>query len=238
MAFIRVNRVRKPQIERIAMFFSKLSSHSLVCFGVMASLIIFGAAQNVAKSQESQVIIESDLPDAEIKNKKTSDNAGAVANSDAEKVTKEELEKNLSRLDYLYVPIHWSDYSTGLAIGGFDPIAYFETAKATFGDEEFQLVWHGVSWQFISEGNMNAFKRTPSVYAPQYAGYDPYAISNNILAEGQPSLWSIINGRLYLFHSEVNRYLWQENIKTLKRKTEKNWSRLSLDLPRFNVSGK
>lgn len=149
--------------------------------------------------------------------------------------TQSELEKKLQKLDNLYVPIHWSDYVTGMAVGGYDPLSYFLAAKAEAGDERFQYLWHGVTWQFTSEANLLAFKRTPSVYAPRYAGYDPYAISNGILSQGLPSIWLIEGGQLYLFHNQVNKYLWSENRKKLNQKIEKNWQELSLDIPRYKV---
>jgi YHS domain-containing protein len=145
------------------------------------------------------------------------------------------LEKKLQKLDNLYVPIHWSDYVTGMAVGGYDPLSYFLAGKAEAGDERFQYLWHGVTWQFTSEANLLAFKRTPSVYAPRYAGYDPYAISNGILSQGLPSIWLIEKGQLYLFHNQVNKYLWSENRKKLNQKIEKNWQELSLDIPRYKV---
>lgn len=155
--------------------------------------------------------------------------------TDAKKKKQSELEKKLNELDNLYVPIHWSDYATGLAIGGYDPLSYFINEKSKAGDERFQYLWHGVTWQFASNANMLAFKRTPSVYAPRYAGYDPYAISKGILSEGLPSIWVIESGKLYLFHNQVNRYLWQENRVTLSNKIEENWQELSLEIPRFKV---
>lgn len=151
------------------------------------------------------------------------------------KTTETELEKKLNELDNLYVPIHWSDYITGLAIGGYDPLSYFISQKSESGDERFQYLWHGVTWQFISKANLLAFKRTPSVYAPRYAGYDAYAISKGLLSEGLPSIWVIEGGKLYLFHNQVNRYLWKENRRKLHKKIEANWRELSLDIPRFKV---
>lgn len=149
--------------------------------------------------------------------------------------TRSELEKKIKKLESLYVPIHWSDYVTGMAVGGYDPLSYFLAAKAEAGDERFQYLWHGVAWQFTSEANLLAFKRTPSVYAPRFAGYDPYAISKGILSQGLPSIWVIKDGKLYLFHNQVNKYLWSENRKKLNQKIEENWQELSLDIPRFKV---
>lgn len=148
------------------------------------------------------------------------------------------LDQRLKKLENLHIPKHWSDPATGYALGGYDPIAYFEQGNSLPGSEDFQVYWHGTSWRFATIGNMRMFKRAPSVYAPRYAGYDPYALSNNILAEGEPMIWSIIDGSLYIFQNEVNKYLWTERHKKLMSSTERNWAQLSQDLPSFRVLSK
>ena len=135
----------------------------------------------------------------------------------------------------LYAPLHWQDTKTGFAIGGFDTLAYFSQKQSKLGISKFQYQWRGSNWRFASMGNLLAFKRSPSIYIPKFAGYDPYALSMGILVEGHPAIWSIIDGQLLLFHNEVNRYLWLENTKRLKVKTQKNWRGLSLKLPRHKI---
>src|SRR5262245_17055827 len=46
---------------------------------------------------------------------------------------------------------------TGLAISGFDPVAYFTEGKALFGRPEFELNLDGAVWRFTNEGNKGAF---------------------------------------------------------------------------------
>ena len=65
---------------------------------------------------------EKSEPKGENKKKEKSPNI-------AKKQKQSDLEKKLSELDNLYVPIHWSDYATGLAIGGYDPLSYFISEK-------------------------------------------------------------------------------------------------------------
>lgn len=91
------------------------------------------------------------------------------------------LDQKLRQLDNVYVPIHWSDPRSGMAIGGHDPISYFEFQKRMNGNDDFQLVWHGVAWRFNTSGNMKMFKKSPSSYAPAYAGYDPYSVSQGVM---------------------------------------------------------
>src|SRR5262245_25113039 len=66
--------------------------------------------------------------------------------------------------------------TTGLAISGFDPVAYFTEGKALFGRPEIELNVGGAVWRFTNEGNRGAFASHPDVYAPRFGGYDPLAI--------------------------------------------------------------
>jgi YHS domain-containing protein len=94
---------------------------------------------------------------------------------------------------------------TGLAISGFDPVAYFTEGKALFGVPEFELNLDGAVWRFSNEGNRGAFKRHPEVYAPRFAGYDPMAIGRGRSVPGHPLIWVVVGQRLYFFYSEQTR---------------------------------
>src|SRR5262249_20660420 len=76
--------------------------------------------------------------------------------------------------------------NTGLAISGFDPVAYFAEGKALFGQAEFELNLDGVVWRFSNEGNRGAFAIHPEVYTPRFGGYDPVAIGHGRSVPGHP----------------------------------------------------
>src|SRR5215467_11324816 len=95
--------------------------------------------------------------------------------------------------------------NTGLAISGFDPVAYFAEGKALFGQAEFELNLDGVVWRFSNEGNRGAFAIHPEVYTPRFGGYDPVAIGHGRSVPGHPLIWAVIGQRLYLFYSEKSR---------------------------------
>ena len=65
------------------------------------------------------------------------------------------------------------DRRTGLAIHGYDPVAYFTDAVALAGRAELELSYGGVVWRFRNAGNRAAFAERPDVYMPQFGGYDP-----------------------------------------------------------------
>jgi YHS domain-containing protein len=122
--------------------------------------------------------------------------------------------------------------NTGLAISGFDPVAYFTDRKAEIGRPDLELRVDGVVWRFVNEGDRAAFKDHPEVYAPRFGGYDPEAITRGASVPGHPEFWAVTGERLYLFYSaqaraaflvEPGRYIematrkWPEVTRTIAR---------------------
>jgi YHS domain-containing protein len=98
-----------------------------------------------------------------------------------------------------------TDIHTGVALDGYDPVAYFTDAQARVGRSEFEYRFKGVIWQFSNEGNRGAFAAHAEVYVPRFGGYDPVAIARGVAVAGNPTLWCIRGDRLYLFYSPADR---------------------------------
>jgi YHS domain-containing protein len=98
-----------------------------------------------------------------------------------------------------------TDYHTGLAISGFDPVGYFTNSDAVAGRAEFEVRYAGATWRFINEGNRQAFIDHPEVYLPVFGGYDPMGVVRGIAVAGHPRVWVITGERLYLFHTAKTR---------------------------------
>jgi hypothetical protein len=98
-----------------------------------------------------------------------------------------------------------SDRLTGMALYGFDPVAYFVDREAREGSAGFELTHAGLVWRFRNEGNRAAFAERPGDYMPHFGGYDPLGIARGVPASGYPSLFVIHDNKLVLFVSEENR---------------------------------
>jgi hypothetical protein len=94
---------------------------------------------------------------------------------------------------------------TGLAINGFDPVAYFTDARPLQGRPSLELTEAGAIWSFRNEGNLAAFKADPDIYSPQFGGYDPVDVARGVVFPGNPRFWLICQQRLYLFGREDSR---------------------------------
>ena len=111
-----------------------------------------------------------------------------------------------------------------LAIGGYDPVAYFVSGKPVLGSPQFVADWDGTRYQFASAANRAAFVATPDRYAPQFSGYCAGNMAQGRLAEPNPQNWVISNGRLYVFASAEGpaRFKGPEG-PNLIRRAEGNW---------------
>src|ERR1044071_8897389 len=91
----------------------------------------------------------------------------------------------------------------GVAIEGYDTVAYFTDGKAMKGSEEFAYDWLGTPWQFASAKHRDMFAADPEKYAPQFGGYCTLGIgvdghaAENIDPE---TAWRIIDGKLYFVY--------------------------------------
>jgi len=97
------------------------------------------------------------------------------------------------------------DWHTGLAIYGFDPVAYFTDGMPRIGRPEFEYTFGGATWRFRNEGNRAAFIDRPDVYMPEFGGYDPIGVARGLAAPGHPQFWLIAGQRLYLFRGADSR---------------------------------
>lgn len=97
------------------------------------------------------------------------------------------------------------DRHTGLAIGGFDPVAYFTEGAPRLGKNECEYGFAGGVWRFRNAGNRAAFIANPEVYAPRFGGHDPLGVVRGVAIAGNPLIWLIVGDRVYLFHGHETR---------------------------------
>jgi len=101
--------------------------------------------------------------------------------------------------------------SSGIAIRGYDTVAYFTTDKATPGSEEHTWEWQGATWQFASQAHQELFAKNPEQYAPQFGGYCAYGVAFGDLLKIEGDQWEIVDGKLYLNYSSEWMVKWRAN---------------------------
>ena len=123
------------------------------------------------------------------------------------------------------------DQRTGLAIYGFDPVAYFTNAAAAMGREELELPYGGAVWRFRNAGNRKAFAEHPDVYMPQFGGYDPIGLAHGTATPGHPHLWVVADNRLFLFHTREARDRFAADPQRAIAAANASWPDVARELP-------
>jgi len=111
----------------------------------------------------------------------------------------------------------------GVAIRGYDPVAYFTLGKATKGNSTFTYQWMGANWWFSNKSHREAFGMNPERYAPQYGGYCAYAVSKGSTAPGDPEAWTLHHDKLYLNFSLAVKEQWLPDITGNIDRANKLW---------------
>lgn len=116
---------------------------------------------------------------------------------------------------------------TGLAIGGYDPVAYFTLGKPTPGRQEFAAAHNGVAFRFASLEHRDLFLADPDRYVPAYGAWCAWAASRNSLAAVDPTQFVIHDGRLFLnYNARLNRKFGRD-LATNVNKADSFWPELS-----------
>ncbi len=110
-----------------------------------------------------------------------------------------------------------------LALHGYDPVAYFTQGEPARGSDALVHVHDGAAYRFASQTHLDAFKADPGRYAPQYGGFCAYGVSVGKKFDGDPTLWRIEDGRLYLNLNEEIYALFLEDVDDNIDKANDNW---------------
>jgi YHS domain-containing protein len=115
----------------------------------------------------------------------------------------------------------------GLALQGYDPVAYFTDGKPVKGSPQFTASYKGATYQFASEKHKQLFEKSPAKYEPQFGGFCGYAASINKLAPIQVEYFQVLHDRLILQHNKKAWDLWHKNVEGNLKKADSNWPTLS-----------
>ncbi len=115
----------------------------------------------------------------------------------------------------------------GLALKGYDAVAYFNENSPRIGKPEFTAEWNGAKWHFASAENRDAFSKDPAKYAPQFGGYCAWAVSQGYTADVDPQTGKVVDGKLYLNYNPSVAQKWNENVPKYIADGDNNWKNLA-----------
>jgi hypothetical protein len=115
------------------------------------------------------------------------------------------------------------DWHTGLAIGGYDPVAYFTDGTPRLGSADFELRFDGAIWRFCNSGDRDAFAARPDVYMPRFGGYDPVGVAHGVAVAGNPKFWRISGERLFLFYDQDRLQTFGADAQRVIAAADRKW---------------
>jgi YHS domain-containing protein len=120
-------------------------------------------------------------------------------------------------------PVDEIDNVKGLALKGYDPVAYFTERKPAPGRPDISYRWQGASYYFASTADRALFAANPGHYAPQFGGYCAYAVSRGTTAEGDPLQWTVDDDRLFVNNNFLAQWLWNRHRTANIKQGRVNW---------------
>ncbi len=121
---------------------------------------------------------------------------------------------------------------TGFAASGYDVVSYFDLPQAPVGAAQpaplpgnaaITAEYNGATFAFSSTANRDRFVANPAQYAPQYDGHCAYGVSKGGKVPGNPTLWRIVDDKLYLNITKNVVGFWEEDIPANINLAEGNW---------------
>lgn len=112
---------------------------------------------------------------------------------------------------------------SGLALQGFDPVAFFTDHKPVKGKPELGYRYEGALYYFATKEHRDVFKADPAKYAPAFGGYCAYGVSRNRLVEIDVEAFQIVEGRLLLQYSKGVRNDFNQDVPGNLAKADANW---------------
>lgn len=115
----------------------------------------------------------------------------------------------------------------GVALRGYDPVAYFTDGKPTKGTSAHTYEYKGSTFQFATAANRRQFVRDPAKYAPQFGGFCAFGTANGYKVSTQPDAFAVVDGKLYLNHNLKVLELWQADVPGYITQAQANWPEVS-----------
>lgn len=122
---------------------------------------------------------------------------------------------------------------TGLAVSGYDVVSYFDLPQSKVGMSQasplpgnaaITATFNDATFAFATETNRDAFLANPAAYVPQYDGHCAYGVAQGGKVPGNPTLWRIVDGKLYLNITKNVVGFWEKDIPGNLQKSETNWA--------------
>lgn len=124
---------------------------------------------------------------------------------------------------------------TGFAVSGYDVVSFFDLPQSDVGEPQIAPLagsatiiaeYNGANFAFATPQNRDRFLADPEAFVPQYDGHCAYGVAKGGKVPGNPTLWRIVDDKLYLNITKNVVSFWEEDIPGNLVTSEKNWDGL------------
>lgn len=119
----------------------------------------------------------------------------------------------------------------GVAIRGHDPVAYFTLGKPAVGDNQYSASHGGARYLFTSAANRDIFLADPAKYSPVFGGFCAMGVALGKKLDGDPALWRVVDGKLYLNVAKPAQTRWLEDVPGNLAKASATWAKIQDKAP-------
>ena len=115
----------------------------------------------------------------------------------------------------------------GVALGGYDPVAYFEVGQPTLGLEALNHQYQGSTFRFSSQENRRKFIAAPEKYSPQFGGFCALGTANGYKVKTEPDAFKVVDGKLYFNYNRKVLEMWTQDQAGYIKRANGNWPEVS-----------
>jgi YHS domain-containing protein len=119
------------------------------------------------------------------------------------------------------------NHAAGVALRGFDTVAWHAEARPMRGTQQFRAEWGGVAWYFASAGHLARFEAAPAAFAPRYGGFCAYGVARGYKVDFDPEAWHIRDGVLFLNYDLGVQREWVRDVPGHVARADAHWPRLA-----------
>lgn len=131
---------------------------------------------------------------------------------------------SLAPVEAVAKPVYVGIEGENIAVGGYDTVSYFRgNGVPEVGSSEFKAEHDGAVYHFANAENLAAFQDNPAMFLPQYGGHCAWAMSRGSLAPGDPTVYKIVDGKLYLNFNKQVQKTWLTDIAGFITKADAQW---------------
>ena len=111
-------------------------------------------------------------------------------------------------------------------VQGYDLVSYHTSRGPVRGNGHHLSVHDGVTYLFASKENKQAFDQNPQKYLPAYGGYCAFGVSVGKKFVGDPEVWKIVDGTLYLNLDANIQKDWLKDVPGRIEAANKHWAKI------------